>query len=130
MMTMMFFSFFYASGLLVSFVILRQGLILLVEAWRDLTDASVPLSTKKSIEKSLLPLLSTSSTPSRIPDLLEIRNLRARRAGAQMFVDLSAIVPATTTIERSSEMEEIIVTALKDARREISDVRVQFLPDA
>jgi hypothetical protein len=47
-----------------------------------------------------------------------------------MFVDLCAIVPATTTIKRSSEIEEKIVTALKGARREISDVRVQFLPDA
>ncbi|KIL66275.1 hypothetical protein M378DRAFT_186084 [Amanita muscaria Koide BX008] len=114
------------GGLLVSFVILRQGLDILVDSWRDLTDASVASSVKKSLEKSLSPLLSTSSSPSRIPDCLSIYDLRARRAGAQMFVDLTVVVPATTTVECLSELEEKIVAALKNARREVADVRVKF----
>jgi len=43
-----------------------------------------------------------------------------------MFVDLTVVVPTTTTVERSSELEEKIVAALKNARREVADVRVKF----
>ena len=116
-------------GLLVSFVILRQGLNLLIESWRDLTDASVPLSVRRSLERSLLPLVSTSSSPASIPEILAIEKLRARRAGAQMFVDLVAKVPGTISIDQSFELEGKIAGALKESRKEISDVRVKFVPN-
>ncbi|KAF8630651.1 hypothetical protein AX15_002801 [Amanita polypyramis BW_CC] len=115
------------GGLLVSFVILRQGWGLLIESWRDLTDASVPLSVRKALEKSLFLLVSTSSSPTSIPEILAIEELRARRAGAQMFVDLVAKVPGTISVDQSLELEKKIVESLKESRKEISDVRVRFV---
>ncbi|KAF8633330.1 hypothetical protein AX17_004502 [Amanita inopinata Kibby_2008] len=116
------------GGLLVSFVILRQGISLIVGAWSDLTDAGVPPQTHKSIERALLPLLSASSSPSSIPDLLDVYHLRARRAGSLMFVDLSVKVPGTITVERTSELEEKITEKLRLARKEIKEVHVKFEP--
>ena len=113
-------------GLLVSYVILRQGISLLLEAWADLTDASVPLPVRKLLETSLSPLLATSSSTESIPELLSIENLRARRAGAQMFVDLTVKVPGAVTIEQSSQLEKKIVQTLKEVRKEIADIQVKF----
>lgn len=116
------------SGLLVSSVILRQGISLLLEAWQDLTDASVPLPIKESLEKSLYPLLVTSLSPESIPELLSIESLRARRAGAQVFVDLTVRVPGAVTVEQSSQLEKKVLQTLKEARKEIADVQIKFKP--
>jgi divalent metal cation (Fe/Co/Zn/Cd) transporter len=85
------------SGLLVSIVILRQGLSLLAGAWGELTDAGVSPKTQQSLTQILNPLIvssfpSSSSQPHLDRTLLGIRQLRARRAGSLMFVDLTADV--------------------------------------
>jgi len=84
------------------------------------------LPVRKSIEKSLLPLLATSASTDSIPELLSIENVRARRAGAQMFVDLTVKVPGAVTVDQSSQIEKKIVQTLKEARKEISDIQVKF----
>jgi divalent metal cation (Fe/Co/Zn/Cd) transporter len=48
------------------------------------------------------------------------------RTGAFMFVDLIANVPLTMSVHDASLLEERIVATLKEARREISEVRVKF----
>ncbi|GLB37498.1 putative dimerisation domain of Zinc Transporter [Lyophyllum shimeji] len=113
------------GGLLVSFVILRQGLQLLSGAWGDLTDAGVPPRTRWSIERTLKPLLPPSqpATPLR-----GIENLRARRSGSLMFVDLIAIVPGIMSVSDASALEKKITRTLKEARKEIAEVRVKFQP--
>jgi divalent metal cation (Fe/Co/Zn/Cd) transporter len=45
-----------------------------------------------------------------------------------MFVDLTADVPASLTVRETSELEAKITSTLKEARREIAEVRVQFNP--
>ncbi|KAG6832620.1 hypothetical protein H0H92_014456 [Tricholoma furcatifolium] len=111
------------GGLLVSFVILRQGLDLLYGAWGDLTDAGVSLKTRRSMEKTLHPLLHSSTSPSH---LLGVRELRARRSGSLLFVDLTAMVTPTMSIRDASALEEKIARTLKEARKEINEVRVKF----
>ena len=70
----------------------------------------------------------TSLSPESIPGLLSIESLRARRAGAQMFVDLTVRVPGAITIEQSSQLEKKVVQTLKEARKEIADVHIKFKP--
>ncbi|KAF8070521.1 CDF-like metal transporter [Lyophyllum atratum] len=113
------------GGLLVSFVILRQGLDLLIGAWGDLTDAGVPPKTRRSIERSLKPLLSSSNPAS---PLLNVRDLQARRSGSLMFVDLTAVVPGRMSVRDASVLDETIARTLKAARKEIAEVRVKFQP--
>lgn len=69
----------------------------------------------------------TSSSPSASPSpLLGIRNLRAKRAGSLMFVDLTADVLGTLSVRETQELEERITRTLVEARREIGEVRVRF----
>jgi divalent metal cation (Fe/Co/Zn/Cd) transporter len=45
-----------------------------------------------------------------------------------MFVDLTADVTGSLSVRETSELEAKITDTLKEARREIAEVRVQFHP--
>ncbi|RDB25421.1 Mitochondrial metal transporter 2 [Hypsizygus marmoreus] len=116
------------GGLLVSLVILQQGLGLLGGAWGDLTDAGVSSKTRHAIERTLKPLLPHSTSSAEASALLGIQNLRARRSGSLMFVDLTATVSGSMSVQDASELDAKITRTLKEARKEITEVRVKFRP--
>ncbi|KAK7675962.1 hypothetical protein QCA50_021075 [Cerrena zonata] len=122
------------GGLLVSFLIIQQGWGLTTSSFLQLTDAGVSSNIRKSLQKSLTPLLSTSSSTAlstySFPYLLAVRDVRAMHAGASMYVDLVAEVPNTYTVEQTTILEEEIVRLLKQERKEVSEVRVKFRPVA
>ena len=62
------------------------------------------------------------------PSLLSIQHLRARHSGSLMFVDLTAEVSGSVTVTQASTLEEKITRSLKNARKEITEVRVTFKP--
>lgn len=120
-------------GLLVSIVILQQGFGLFGGALKDLSDRGVSPRTFQSLLKSLEPLIRPpASAPSPNGNshsaLLSISSLRARRAGSLMFVDLTATVPGSVTVNETIELEKKIQDTLKKARNEIKEVRVSFRP--
>ncbi|KAF8893836.1 cation efflux family-domain-containing protein [Infundibulicybe gibba] len=114
------------GGLLVSIVILRQGIGLFVGAWGDLTDAGVSPRILNSMSKALKPLRTTSSADDIV--LGDIHHLRARRAGSLMFVDVTVNVPGTMNAHDMSILEDRVESTLKAAKREITEVRVKFQP--
>ncbi|KDQ53548.1 hypothetical protein JAAARDRAFT_39236 [Jaapia argillacea MUCL 33604] len=131
------------GGLLVSVVILQQGLSILGGAFGELTDASVSSKSRASLTRALAPLVSPSTHSSSHPpspshllapsdrverSILAIRNIRARRAGALVFVDLTADVPRTLSVEETSSLEGSISRTLKEAGKEVAEVRVKFNP--
>lgn len=118
------------GGLLVSVVILKQGFDLLLGSWNDLIDRGVSPTTRNSLRKTLEPLM-VKSTPadSEIAALLDVKEIRARRAGSVMYVDLTAVVPGATTISGASSLEAKINETLKKAKKEVTDVRVRFEPE-
>ncbi|KAF5321204.1 hypothetical protein D9619_001880 [Psilocybe cf. subviscida] len=128
----------FPSRLVVSVVILQQGFGLLAGAWGDLTDAGAPARTRKSLRKILEPLVdktgSTHLTNGKdaghiaLPPLMAIQNLRARKAGSMMFVDLTVEVPGCISVSQSAALEQKIESVLKGARKEISEVHVTFRP--
>ena len=111
------------TGLLVSFVIFGQGLSILKGAFWEMTDASVSDSVLQSLYRPLNRLVDAPrlSTP-----LLHVRDLRARRAGSQLFVDLSAGVPGNVTALQLDGLEKEMVAALKAERKDVKEVRVRF----
>jgi len=135
-------------GLLVSLVILRQGIVLFTGAFGELADRGVSPRTQGILTRALDPLLpgqSTSTTkptaedphtqshshshPHQVPSpstLLGVHDLRAMRAGATMFVDVVADVPPVMTMRDAAVIEKNITQKLKSVRREISEVRVKF----
>ncbi|KAF8161164.1 mitochondrial iron ion transporter [Crassisporium funariophilum] len=122
------------GGLLVSIIILQQGFGLLKGAWGDLTDAGVSPRTQQSLLKTLEPLVNNSSHSHNgtndiaLPTLVSIDQLRARHSGSLMFVDLTAEVSGSVTVSQASSLEEKITQTLKEARKEITEVRVTFRP--
>ncbi|RDX48034.1 hypothetical protein OH76DRAFT_1353177 [Lentinus brumalis] len=127
------------GGLLVSVLILQQGWGLLMTALRQLTDAGVSPSTRAVLLKALQPLVPSAPAPgsngssqshTRSPSdaLLAITDLRAMRTGANMFVDLTAHVPRTLSVEDAAAVEQEIRDALVKARRDVKEVRVKFKP--
>jgi cation diffusion facilitator family transporter len=122
------------GGLLVSVVILQQGLSLFMGAFGDLTDAGISPRTHRALTRVLEPLVASQTEPSSATSshaqssLLGIRQLRAKRAGSLVFVDLIADVAGSLSVRETSELEAKITSTLKAARREIAEVRVQFHP--
>lgn len=120
-----------------SFLILQQGWGITLTSFRQLTDHGVSPQTRSSLIRALDPLLahphSASGTLSqRAPtaeQLLAVKDLRATRAGARMFVDLTARVPSTLSVADASTLEGRIARTLKDAKKEITEVRVRFEPE-
>jgi len=123
------------GGLLVSMIILRQAFDLLKGAWGDLTDAGVSPRTRQSLMTVLKPLVDKSMTDHHDPNflhssplLLSIQHLRARHSGSLMFVDLIAEVSGSVTVAQASTLDEKITRTLKEAKKEITEVRVTFKP--
>jgi divalent metal cation (Fe/Co/Zn/Cd) transporter len=79
--------------------------------------------------RQLEPLLDPSSSALRLPGLLSIRDVRAVRSGALMFVDLIAVLPADTSMREAHIVQEGIKRQLVSQRKEISEVRVKMVPD-
>jgi divalent metal cation (Fe/Co/Zn/Cd) transporter len=119
----------------VSFIIFWQGLALLRGAFAELTDAGIPKTSRDKLLRALDPLLSHGVATKQLhfddpskQHLLAIRELRAKRAGSLITVDLTVDVPSTTTVPATVELESKITQLLKKARKEISEVRVKFRP--
>lgn len=119
-----------------SFVILAQGVELFGGAFAELTDAGISTNSRDKLLRALDPLLQRGATngdasavlESERPRVLAIRELRAKRAGSLMIVDLTVDVSRTMTVQATSELEAKITQLLRDARREVSEVRVKFHP--
>lgn len=115
------------GGILVSLVILKQGFDLLRGAWGDLTDAGVSRRKQESIQKTLTPLLRTGiDDTTRM--LISVDNLRARRAGSVLFVDLVAKVDASLSVAQTAQLEDKITKTIQKAKKEVAEVKVRFEP--
>ncbi len=111
------------AGLLVSFLIFGQGLSILKGAFWEMTDASASDAILQTLARPLNKLLED---PCSSTSLLRVHNLRARRAGSQLFVDLSAEVPGDVTALELDRLEKAMVAALKAERKDVKEVHVRF----
>ncbi|KAB5590744.1 Iron ion transporter [Ceratobasidium theobromae] len=110
------------GGMLVSLLILQQGVSLCWTAFGDFTDAGVPLETRRELGSLVKPLLVSPAPHT----LLGIRNVRAVKSGSLMFVDLTADVPAGMTVLDAHEVEKRVRDAIMESRTEVKEVRVHL----
>lgn len=113
----------FRTGLLVSVVILQQGLAIFKGAFWEMTDASAPEPIIRSLSHSLDKLLED---PHLETSVLHMGSLRARRAGSHLFVNLSVGVPGDLSALQLDQLEKRIVAALKADRKDVKEVHVQF----
>jgi divalent metal cation (Fe/Co/Zn/Cd) transporter len=110
-------------GLIVSLVILQQGLSIFKGAFWEMTDASAPESVIRSLSHSLDKLrehldLGISS--------LHFHKLRVRRAGSHLFVHVSVGIPRDLMASQLDQLETRIVAGLKAERKDVKEVQIQF----
>lgn len=86
----------------------------------DLTDASVPIRTQRSITQTLYRIKADA------PGLLSIRELRARRAGSLIFVDVVAEVDGKLTAQNLVQLDQTLTRAVREARPEVAELRIKF----
>jgi divalent metal cation (Fe/Co/Zn/Cd) transporter len=113
----------FRIGLLVSVVILQQGLTIFKGAFWEMTDASASDKVLQSLSHPLDKLLED---PHLKTSFLHVRNLRARRAGSQLFVHLTVGVPGDLTAIQLDQLDKRIVAALKAERKDVKEVHVQY----
>jgi divalent metal cation (Fe/Co/Zn/Cd) transporter len=104
-------------------VIFQQGLSIFKGAFWEMTDASVPEPVLRSLSRSLDKLREDPHLKS---SFLHVRDLRARRAGSQLFVNLHVGVPGILTALELNQLEKQIVATLKAERKDVKEVHVQF----
>ncbi|VDB87487.1 unnamed protein product [Peniophora sp. CBMAI 1063] len=109
------------GGLVVSAVIIRQGAQIFAGAFKEITDASASAPTLRTLERSLDSLTHAQS-------ILGVDSLRARRAGSHLFVDLNARVRPEVSAGTLAHLEESIAGAIKEARKDVKEVAVRFVP--
>jgi len=100
-------------------------------AFAELTDAGISKSSRDKLLRALDPLLQRSDNVTAVSEgarVLAIKELRAKRAGSLINVDLTVDVPHAMTVLATSELEQEITQLLKEARGEVSEVRVKFHP--
>ncbi|CAE6416309.1 unnamed protein product [Rhizoctonia solani] len=107
------------GGMLVSLLILQQGISLCYSAFGDFTDAGVSPSTRKELALLVDPLVEPRS-------LIAVRNVRAVKSGSLMFVDLTADVPARMTVLDAHEVERRVRDAIMEGKSEVKEVRVHL----
>lgn len=88
-----------------------------------MTDASASDKVMRSLSHSLDKLLED---PHLKTSFLHVHNLRARRAGSQLFVNLSVRVPGDLTAIRLDQLENRIIAALKAERKDVKEVHVRY----
>lgn len=107
-----------------SILILQQSLSICYGAAKELTDVGVSSKTVLSLKLSVEPLLGDSP----LPKLVDVRDIRAVRAGSTMFVDCVALVKSDATLSELNTIESTIAYHMVDRKREIKEVRVKFRP--
>ena len=118
--------------MLVSVLIVQQGWGITMTSFKQLTDAGVSPETKSSLLLALQPLLPgaprtlprDAAAPRAEQLLLAVEDLRATRAGSLMFVDLTAKVPRSLNVADTSALEKRIGQTLKQAKKEVKEVRL------
>ncbi|QRV94296.1 mitochondrial metal transporter 2 [Ceratobasidium sp. AG-Ba] len=105
--------------MLISLLILQQGVSLTWGAFGDFTDAGVPSPTENELAALVTPLLTRDGLPG-------INNVRVVRSGSVMFVDLTADVPVQMTVSDEHGVEAQIRDAIMESRSEVKEVRVHL----
>jgi divalent metal cation (Fe/Co/Zn/Cd) transporter len=113
--------------LLVSLLILHQGLSLIISSFGELTDASASHKIVESLYVSLTNKLIPATHRSNSL-LLGISSVRAVRRGRHLFVDVTVDVDAghNHSLASALELEDKIVNTVKESRKDAFEVRVQF----
>ncbi|KAK0539638.1 mitochondrial metal transporter [Tilletia horrida] len=108
------------GGLLVAGLIGKQGAELLLSALGELSDRGVERETLDTFRGVLDAATSSEG------GVQGWHSLRAIKSGVSIFVDVHLVMPPQTTLEQAHGVELAVVERLKESRKGVKEVRVQF----
>lgn len=94
-----------ATALLVALHVLTTGVTVLWKAGRGLMDEAPPQEVMQAIHTVIA---------ETAPEVADIHDLRARKAGRQIFADVHMVVPADMTVERAHDICDWIEARLAE----------------
>ncbi|KAF4692690.1 hypothetical protein FOZ60_012803 [Perkinsus olseni] len=108
------------AGLVVAAMVGKTGVSL---TW----DAMVELLDKRVDHQALLDKVRRAAVDSS-PDIIDVRHLRARRAGPYMLVDLQMLVPESMTVSAAYQAAVTLRKAVIEADPRIAEMMVNLAP--
>jgi len=112
------------GGIIVSALILQQSMFILGGSVKELTDRGVSPETVLALAEAVDPLLSRERQANL--KLVDIKDIRAVRAGSRMFIDLLAYVDKNATISDLNRIEDNITELIVAKRRDVQEIRIKF----
>ncbi len=108
------------AGIIVGLMVIAAGFRTVVNVLHELTEGSLSKPELTKIEKAI----------ARIPEVREFHNLRTRRVGREVFVDLHVLVDPKLSVLEGHHISMQVEEAVKNACRHPVNVLVHVEPDA
>ncbi|KAG2522050.1 hypothetical protein BBI17_006815 [Phytophthora kernoviae] len=111
------------AGIAVGGIILKMGAEIGWESTKELCDAKLSDTILRSLEKTVGDVIATSKG-----EVLEVRQLRSRKVGRHVHVDLNLVVDNTSPValERAVEWKQRVKSAIKNKVPRVKDVVVEI----
>ncbi|RLN58465.1 hypothetical protein BBJ29_004618 [Phytophthora kernoviae] len=111
------------AGIAVGGIILKMGAEIGWESTKELCDAKLSDTILRSLEKTVGDVIATSKG-----EVLEVRQLRSRKVGRHVHVDLNLVVDNTSPValERAVEWKQRVKGAIKNKVPRVKDVVVEI----
>ncbi|KAG7397934.1 mitochondrial metal transporter [Phytophthora boehmeriae] len=111
------------AGIAVGGIILKMGAEIGWESTKELCDAKLSDSTLRSLEKAVDDVVATSKG-----DILEVRQLRSRKVGRHIHVDLNLVVDSTSpaALQRAVQWKQTVKGAIQHKVPRVKDIVVEI----
>ncbi|EGZ22807.1 hypothetical protein PHYSODRAFT_310551 [Phytophthora sojae] len=109
------------AGIAVGGIILKMGAEMGWDATKELCDAKLPDMTIRSLEKAVDEVVGNSNG-----DVLSVRQLRSRRVGRHIHVDLTLVVDDAASVHRAVEWKQKVKGAIKHRMPRVKDIVVEI----
>ncbi|KAE8982535.1 hypothetical protein PR003_g24308 [Phytophthora rubi] len=109
------------AGIAVGGIILKMGAEMGWDATKELCDAKLPDATITSLEKTVNEVVGNSNG-----DVLSVRQLRSRRVGRHIHVDLTLVVDEAASVHRTVEWKQKVKCAIEHRMPRVKDIVVEI----
>lgn len=111
------------GGLLISLMVIKAGFSNTMSALFELADRAIDDDVKKSVTKTANKVIADLPGGSAI----EVREIAGIKSGQNYLLDVELAVPSDWTVERLSEVEESVRTAIGAKVRGARRIRFRFV---
>ncbi|KAG7380872.1 mitochondrial metal transporter [Phytophthora pseudosyringae] len=109
------------AGIAVGGIILKMGAEIGWDSTKELCDAKLSDATVRSLEKAVGGVVGNSNG-----EVLQVRQLRSRKVGRHVHVDLTLVVDGAAGVHRAVEWKQKVKAAIKHQVPRVKDILVEI----